>query len=306
MLPRDLPKMRDQTYRHIIDPESLVRASTISETQQWLAGLADQLLTADLYWVRPDMAALAVSAGATLDETEWGLAARPTPSGLILFEDGIGSAEFGADTPMPRGYGSTSDKRSMRELIGDCIPIDACAWGTYGDECLVWLMLTRRRLQGIASLAVDLDRVCPLIPVGCVPIPAAGPVVMGDFDAGSYRTVLAALAASWLLMEQPTLIDRTVERPEKPVRKAYARAGRPQPEVTLIDLRRQYVPTDQDSGGDGEGRRYKHRFVVSGHWRNQAWGPEHSQRRRQWIPSYVKGPDGAPLLVTEKVNVWRR
>ena len=33
------------------------------------------------------------------------------------------------------------------------------------------------------------------------------------------------------------------------------------------------------------------RFVVRGHWRNQAYGPEHSLRRKQWIEPYWKGPE---------------
>jgi hypothetical protein len=45
-----------------------------------------------------------------------------------------------------------------------------------------------------------------------------------------------------------------------------------------------------------------HRWVVSGHWRNQSHGPGREQRRRQWIPAHIKGPDGAPLLATERVN----
>ncbi|GAA3032051.1 hypothetical protein GCM10017559_69080 [Streptosporangium longisporum] len=48
------------------------------------------------------------------------------------------------------------------------------------------------------------------------------------------------------------------------------------------------------------------RWVVSGHWLNQVHGPNRSLRRRQWVPSHTKGPDGAPLLITARVNVWRR
>jgi hypothetical protein len=33
------------------------------------------------------------------------------------------------------------------------------------------------------------------------------------------------------------------------------------------------------------------RFVVRGHWRNQAYGPQHSLRRKQWIEPYWKGPE---------------
>jgi hypothetical protein len=46
-------------------------------------------------------------------------------------------------------------------------------------------------------------------------------------------------------------------------------------------------------GGLGGGTSWKldSRFVVRGHWRNQAYGPEHSLRRKQWIEPYWKGTD---------------
>ncbi|MFJ2884115.1 hypothetical protein [Streptomyces sp. NPDC087272] len=89
---------------------------------------------------------------------------------------------------------------------------------------------------------------------------------------------------------QPQLVDRTRERADKATARAYARDGLPAPEVTIVDLRRQSVhPQDQDPD-EGEG----------------AHGPDHAMRRQTWTPSYVKGPEGAPLLSAEKVNVWRR
>jgi len=60
-----------------------------------------------------------------------------------------------------------------------------------------------------------------------------------------------------------------------------------------VDMR-QHV-TDYCSG-DAE-RRYKVRWVVRGHWRNQACGPGRAMRRRTWIPPYWKGPVSAPRLI---------
>ncbi|EGJ73800.1 hypothetical protein STTU_1011 [Streptomyces sp. Tu6071] len=58
----------------------------------------------------------------------------------------------------------------------------------------------------------------------------------------------------------------------------------------------------------GDGRRYRHRWVASGHWRKHRSErySEETRASKRWVPSHVKGPDGAPLLPTEKVNVWRR
>ena len=46
---------------------------------------------------------------------------------------------------------------------------------------------------------------------------------------------------------------------------------------------------------------YHHRWIVSGHFRNQPYGPGGSLRRRQWIPPYIKGPASAPLLNRTKI-----
>ena len=74
--------------------------------------------------------------------------------------------------------------------------------------------------------------------------------------------------------------------------------------VTLIDLRAlRQVDIDPV---DESGRVYRHRWVVRGHWRQQAFGPDRSQRKPLFIAPYIKGPAGAPLLATEHVHVWRR
>ena len=188
------------------------------------------------------------------------------------------------------------------------IPIDGCAWGPYQGTCMIWTLLSRRRLaQQLDGSALQLavEQIPPLIPSYGFTIPTGTePIPMAKVDPVAPQPVVGALAASWLLMQQPTLVDHVQAQPTKAVRRAYARRNRPNPEVTVIDLRRQYVPHNKDS--DNGGQRYRHRWVVCGHWRNQPYGPGREQRRQQWIPSYVKGPDGAPLLKTERVNVWRR
>lgn len=37
----------------------------------------------------------------------------------------------------------------------------------------------------------------------------------------------------------------------------------------------------------------EHRFIVRGHWRNQAVGPGRAERRKTWIAPHWKGPEGA-------------
>lgn len=286
--PRALPKVRDQIVRQLADPAMPIRALTGQDNQPGLDLAANHLQAAGLYWVSADMTALAMSAGGSLAAASWAASDRPSGCGLLAWDGGVGSIDY----------------------AGVPIPIDACTWGPAPGGCLIWLWITRFRVAEAAvrgGWELDEERTPPLIPVLAFTVPAtADPVPMADLPEDALRPVAAALAAAWLLMQQPNLVERSVERPDKSVRRAYGRAGRQSPEVNVVDLRRQYVPRDQEAGEEAGPRRYRYRFVVSGHWRNQAYGPEHSLRRRQWVPSYVKGPDGAPLLVTEKVNVWRR
>jgi hypothetical protein len=288
--PSQLPKMRRQTLRFLKDPESAIRSNTGPGAQPGLDALASALQVGELFWVQQDMAALAMHAGEQLAAGGWATADRPSPCGLLYWEGGIGHMDY----------------------TGVQIPVEACAWSPYQGEMKLWLLMSRDRLvteterAGHAFTLVT-EEIPPLVPFYGATLPADGePVSMASIGSRLPQPVVAALAAAWLLMQQPTLVDRTRERADKSTARAYARDGLGAPEVTIVDLRRQYTPQDKDPDAGSDGRRYRHRWVVSGHWRNQPYGPDRSLRRQTWVPSYVKGPEGAPLLSTERVNVWRR
>jgi hypothetical protein len=287
--PSQLPKVRRQTLRFLNDPQSAIRSKTSPELQPGLDALAAALEVGELFWVQQDMAALAMHAGQELAAARWATADRPAPCGLLYWQDGIGHID---------GHGVQ-------------IPVEACVWSPYQGEMMLWLLMSRDRLAAETaakgSFTIVTEEIPPLVPVYGATLPAgAEPVSLAGIDSGLPQPIVAALASAWLLMQQPLLVDRTRERADKPTARAYARDGVPAPEVTVVDLRRQYTPQDQDPDSDTGSRHYRYRWVVSGHWRNQAYGPGQSLRRQTWVPSYVKGPEGAPLLSTEKVNVWRR
>lgn len=288
--PSQLPKAKRQTLRHLNDPTSAIRAKSGAPIAPGLDALASGLTVGELYWVQQDMAALAMHSGEQLAAARWATADRPSPCGLLYWQDGIGNVD---------SYGVQ-------------IPVEACAWVPHDGAMLLWLLMSRNRLVAEAEHAdhaftLVTEEIPPLVPIYGATLPVtAEPVSMADIDPTLPQPVVAALAAAWLLMQQPLLVDRTRERADKPTARAYIRDGLSSPEVTVVDLRRQYRPLDQDPDGESGSRHYRHRWVVSGHWRNQAHGPGQSLRRQTWVPSYVKGPEGAPLLSTEKVNVWRR
>src|SRR5213075_2009886 len=120
-----MPKLRDQTLRHLDDPSSNLRAGAGEEIQPGLDGQAEHLRVGGLYWATPDMTALAVSSGSQLAAARWATADRPDPCGIVMFDGGVGSIDS----------------------QGVSIPVEACAWGPHKGGCMVWLLLSRRRLK---------------------------------------------------------------------------------------------------------------------------------------------------------------
>jgi hypothetical protein len=60
-------------------------------------------------------------------------------------------------------------------------------------------------------------------------------------------------------------------------------------------------PTDEDPA---EGKRtISVRTLVTGHWRKQACGPRHTERRLTWIRPFWRGPDGAPWIHHSRRNI---
>lgn len=130
---------------------------------------------------------------------------------------------------------------------------------------------------------------------------------------GVKNTAVGAVMTTWILMGQRIT---TVEREPMPrhVRKAAARQGRPEPTVRCVTLRQRsrgdVLPADQQQTQPGQpSRQYTKRWVVRGYgyWRN-TWYPSRERHEQQfvWVPSYTKGPQGAPLVGGERVNVLRR
>ncbi|MER7131317.1 hypothetical protein [Streptosporangium saharense] len=289
MRPRDLPKIRDRIVADLTNPASVLRQATEEPTA---LQVARALQASDLWWVAPDMAALAVAAGAGLPDVRWSTADRPSGCGMVVWDGGIGQVR-------------THDAM---------VAVDALSWGSCpeGFSVVAWI-----RRTGLADVLGDDwrkiglrtgDGLPALVPVGQFTQPVTADRYPAEQIPERYRTVFVTLAAAWLLMEQPTLVERRPVDLDRPTRSRYGRAGRPQPKVSLVELRRQYVPQDRDPDAGTDGRRYRNRWVVRGHWRHYT-DERFSEELREsprWIPHHVKGPEGAPLLVTEKVNVWRR
>lgn len=284
--PSQLPRVRDRAAALLADPASTLRRHV--ELPADVADLTARHLYGDLYWLSADMTALAVSAAADLDAVCWSVQDRHALMGLLVADGGMGQIPLDVAT---------------------AAPVAAVSWGPAPGGLLLWLWLDRAHLAAAAAVggvSIDPGEVPPLLPMIGEVLPVTVEPQPVDGIPARVRTIATTVWAAWQLMRQPTLADRAHARVDRRITRAYTRAARPAPEVTIVDLRRLYRPTDPDQEQEGVGRIYRHRWVVRGHWRDQPCGQGRTQRRRIYVPAHIKGPDGAPLLDRVRVNVWRR
>jgi hypothetical protein len=121
------------------------------------------------------------------------------------------------------------------------------------------------------------------------------------FDGNEFDTEGKPTGAGWWwrilqvtfrLMQQQIAVQQRQYGP-RPQRRQAKRLGFTDREVLVVRLRRERSKPTEDEHGLAN---YSHRFIVSGHWRNQ-WYPASNDHRQIWISPYVKGGESLPLVV---------
>lgn len=112
------------------------------------------------------------------------------------------------------------------------------------------------------------------------------------------------LQTTFRLMQQP-LAHRTLVPLDRGGRREAKRwKARPDTEIVVVRLRRE--EGDHIHGDDHGTANYSHRFIRSGHWRNQ-WYPSIKSHRQIWIAPTVVGDPSLPLIVRpRRVYQWTR
>jgi len=108
------------------------------------------------------------------------------------------------------------------------------------------------------------------------------------------------------LMQQRIAVQHH-ERPPRAQRRNAGRIGwRPDQDVLVVRLRREYDRSHHEE--TGESANYSHRFIVGGHWRNQRYGSAGNHTYRQiYISDFIKGPEHLPLVIKPKrAYTWDR
>lgn len=255
-----------------------------------------KLENGELYWVTAPMVRWALDASTDLPAEFVPSEHMPALAGLIAYEAGLPPLHVSGlediTDPMPvRALSWT-----VADVAGD-MELHLGAWAHTED-------LTAEQLDILRGIEGETAGAWHRVVGTSVMLHEA--VGSSQYDPED-ESALYLLAATWVLMQTPTMADvRPLPGRAGKGSKARRRAPAPPREVKLVDLRRLVHRPTEPGETDAQGREYRHRWVVRGHWRQHAYGPGQKLRRTQWIPPFIKGPEGAPLLPTEHVNVWRR
>lgn len=122
----------------------------------------------------------------------------------------------------------------------------------------------------------------------------------------SYAEDRRLIAALWGILAQEAVAQRTVEVPDRQVRRRHQRAGL-HPDVAPVHVIRlrpvRHLHPDAPEPPTGHARRaWSCQWIVSGHWRLARVGKGRLERRLVYVSPHVKGPDGAELRVRPTVR----
>ena len=183
------------------------------------------------------------------------------------------------------------------------VTLDGVVWRD--DDPVVWLsFLTRSSVEATAAEVERLEGLgrVDLVNVARKRVPQSFATMRTPLDGeaftddlvGDWQWFLDAFgvfAATLVLAasEQVANVDE-VSPNRRQVRRS---AGKRSPQPVRV-VRLNVAPSTGRHAGESE-REYQHRWLVSGHWRSQPYGPGRTKRRLQLIAPYVKGPAGKPF-----------
>ena len=109
---------------------------------------------------------------------------------------------------------------------------------------------------------------------------------------GHVNLLHVALSVWRLMGETIDYGEARTETVQRAMTRRARRIGKDSSDITVVTLRRARHETSKEAKGTGEPLQW--RSDVAGHWRNQAYGPRRTLRRRIWIDAHERGPEDAP------------
>jgi hypothetical protein len=276
-----IPAMRQGLDLDLEDPR--VRDQVKAVGRKTAATFADQLDRAATYWVAAEVVRLLAAAGPSLPPVTPRIEDLPYPSGFAYFETGVPTS-----ARIPEEYEDYADDDFLSENI------EVLQWAHDGEEVVVvpyFAATTRRDGRSVTPHGT---------PLGAYHWRYGEPIIGNK----GLDEIARLIMAFWLLSQQRIAQAQTRQVTRSARRRAErAKFELPEDGIRVVTLRRLVsepaaaaLPVDVD---------WSHRWIVGGHWR-QHWYPSLDDHRPLWIAPYVKGPDGAPLVVKDRVYRFTR
>ena len=263
---RLLPKIRDRLAGLYRGHDRLPPALALNHAR---GVVADSLDRARLYWIDPQFSNIAGHAATQLPAVTLDQHLPPRPDGLLAWATPVSTQQVAAAS-----WTSTDDEMTivMYRAIGADLPERP-------------LQRLRNQIGWLTPIRVARAR------PGHTQLDATHP--------------LAALVSTWLLIAQQIATETPADI-DKATRAHYRRQHRPPPDVRVVQLRPPRPTPGQaphpPSPATHAGRAYTIRFWVSGHWRNQPYGPGRTLRRPVYINPFLRGPHDAPIKASTTVR----
>lgn len=278
------------------------------------SALGNWLTHASTYWIDADMLTLMGSAAPTMPDQPLRMEDAPREFGFVLFEHSI---YLNTDDPREKeriGVRALSWRRGMHyDVEGKTHPGFEVWW--YSDRYDKNDMLFRGNAwDKFVSLtgkhepntyAGHLHRLI-VSHYQFLPFAEAKAMVEDSPFSDRYRRWLTAF---WALVQTPipgkkSIVMQAEVAPDRHLRRQLERQSLPVQHVTFITLR-QIKQRKKEEGEETKEVRWTHRWLVDGFWRNQYY-PSEDLHRQIYIDPFIKGPEGLPLRIKEKVYRWVR
>ncbi|MFI5489218.1 hypothetical protein [Micromonospora echinaurantiaca] len=260
-----LPKIRDRLTRLLRGPANL--PTPINNPDQRRA-LANHLDLVPMYWINREFTDLVNEVSGDQPPATATDDIAPTPAGLLAWPEPVGS---------PRHLAAVS-------------------WTPHADG---WHVIGYRSVGS----ALD-DDLMPALrhEIGwLVPIHAEYIARGATLDG---RHPLGPLITTWLLINQQ-MAEVVPAKLPKGTTKAYQHRRLPAPEVRIVRIKPRSTPPPERTQSASARTRAKpdYRFWVSGHKRQQPYGPGRSLRRTIDIQPFLKGDEDLPIKMSTTVRV---
>lgn len=270
-------------------------AAVANMVDQSVAGIHVACGTGSVYGVAPDIGTMLVDAAHTIPSYTITAADAPSPEGFVHFTGGLPFPDINGKTVIMRAITWVTQMVDMGDGDGPQLGFVGAVFTDPLDprDDLSHQYRTGTLADGIRNTP-GMRAAVHWSPISLIVWPHGR-----EFDMGVARErhlSLAILASLWRFVREP-YVATDEERPSRAASKRAQRSNVEPSSLRVVRLRRKAAPAPE--GHDGTAH-YSHRFVVSGHWRNQ-WYPSMKDHRPRYIAPYVKGPEDRPLVVRDTV-----